>query len=109
MFVAVVGLVRGHDLVGLSGEHGEVLVGFPLPFLKVCSDDDALVGVVSLDGLGGASAEMAEGARAPELSGSSFPELILQRQMAWDFLNKALKVEHGSGAGWLSNALTENV
>ena len=87
------------------------LLDFPLPFLKVCSDDDALVAVVPLDGLGGAAvaAEMAEGAQAPEPSGSSFLELILLRQMALDFLNKALKVEHGSGAGWLSNALTENV
>ena len=86
------------------------LPDFHLPFLlKVCSDDDALVVVVPLDGLGGASAEMAKGARAPEPSGSSFLELILQWQMALNFLNKALKVEHGSGAGWLSNALTGNV
>ena len=109
MFVAVVGLVRGHDLVGLAGEHGEVLAGFSLARFVGLFGRRCIGGVVPLDGLGGASAEMAEGARAPELSGSSFPELILQRQMAWDFLNKALKVEHGSGAGWLSNALTENV
>jgi len=96
-------------LLVLPESMARFLPDFPLPFLKVCSDDDALLVVVPLDGLGGASAEMAEGARAPELLGSSFPELILQRQMALDFLNKALKVEHGSGAGWLSNALTENV
>ena len=109
MFVAVVGLVRGHDLVGLAGEHGEVLAGFSLAlfeglFGRRCIGGGGVIGWfrrrISGDGRGSASAE---------LSGSSFLELILQRQMAWDFLNKALKVEHGSGAGWLSNALTENV
>ena len=65
MFVAVVGLVRGHDLVGLSGEHGEVLAGFSLAlfeglFGRRCIGGGGAIGWVrrriSGDGRGSASA-----------------------------------------------------
>ena len=65
MFVAVVGLVRGHDLVGLAGEHGEVLAGFSLAlfeglFGRRCIAGGGAIGWfrrrISGDGRGSASA-----------------------------------------------------
>ena len=79
--------------MGVDGEHGEVLAGFSLALFE---------GLFGRRCIGG-------GGAIEWFRRRISPELILQRQMAWDFLNKALKVEHGSGAGWLSNALTENV
>ena len=48
MFVAVVGLVRGHDLVGLAGEHGEVLAGFSLALFEGLFGRQCIGGVVQV-------------------------------------------------------------
>ena len=43
-----VGLLRGHDLVNLAGEHGEVLAGFSLALFEGLFGRQCIGGVVQV-------------------------------------------------------------